>query len=198
MVKETISVDLKDRCPLSIMVIIMQSLLQTAAAGNHCTQVVVLRRNIPATLLGGMTPICLQNYFNSVWHRLDKVLETFLRDFGHCRNVFFFFFTSHPLSSFGEPLWVVVCFCSCTTGAALGLVFFCCSPSGSRFDRLCIQRWYSADFGYNKWLFDLLLSSFSLPRGPWPLHFHPHNCIFFNFHTVVEKYILLLCLWRYF
>ncbi len=40
-----------------------------------------------ATLLGtlvpGWTPFCLQNYLNSSRHRFNKVLETFLRDFGH-------------------------------------------------------------------------------------------------------------------
>ncbi len=28
------------------------------------------------------TPFCLQNCFNSSWHRFNKVLETFLTDFG--------------------------------------------------------------------------------------------------------------------
>ncbi len=40
-----------------------------------------------ATLLGTLlvpvwTPFCLQNFLNSSWHRINKVLETFLRDFG--------------------------------------------------------------------------------------------------------------------
>ncbi len=40
-----------------------------------------------ATLLGtllvpGWTPFCLQNCFNSLWHRFNKMLKTFLRDFG--------------------------------------------------------------------------------------------------------------------
>ncbi len=30
----------------------------------------------------GLVPFCLQNCLNSSWHRLNKVLETFLRDFG--------------------------------------------------------------------------------------------------------------------
>ncbi len=39
------------------------------------------------TLLGtlastGLDPFCLQNCLNSSWHRFNKVLETFLRDFG--------------------------------------------------------------------------------------------------------------------
>ncbi len=34
-------------------------------------------------LVPGWTPFCLQNCLNSSWHRFNKVLETFLRDFGH-------------------------------------------------------------------------------------------------------------------
>ncbi len=30
----------------------------------------------------GWTPFCLQNCLNSSWHRFNKMLETFLRDFG--------------------------------------------------------------------------------------------------------------------
>ncbi len=33
-------------------------------------------------LVPGWTPFCLQNCLNSSWHRFNKVLETFLRDFG--------------------------------------------------------------------------------------------------------------------
>ncbi len=33
-------------------------------------------------LVPGWTLFCLQNCFNSSWHRLNKVLETLLRDFG--------------------------------------------------------------------------------------------------------------------
>ncbi len=33
-------------------------------------------------LVPGWTPFWLQNYLNSSWHRFNKVLETFLRDFG--------------------------------------------------------------------------------------------------------------------
>ncbi len=33
-------------------------------------------------LVPGWTPFCFQNCLNSSWHRFDKVLETFLRDFG--------------------------------------------------------------------------------------------------------------------
>ncbi len=33
-------------------------------------------------LVPGWTPFCLQNWLNSLWHRFNKVLETFLRDFG--------------------------------------------------------------------------------------------------------------------
>ncbi len=33
-------------------------------------------------LVPGWTPVCLQNCLNSSWHRFNKVLETFLRDFG--------------------------------------------------------------------------------------------------------------------
>ncbi len=33
-------------------------------------------------LVPGWTPLCLQNCFNYSWHRFNKVLETFLRDFG--------------------------------------------------------------------------------------------------------------------
>ncbi len=43
-----------------------------------------------------------------------------------------------------------------------GLVFCCCSPSASGFDVLCIQRWYSAYLGCNKWLFELLLPFYHL------------------------------------
>ncbi len=33
------------------------------------------------------TPFCLQNCLNSSWHRFNKVLETFLRDFGpYCHD----------------------------------------------------------------------------------------------------------------
>ncbi len=33
-------------------------------------------------LVPGWTPFCLQNCFKSSWHRFNKVLEKFLRDFG--------------------------------------------------------------------------------------------------------------------
>ncbi len=33
-------------------------------------------------LVPGWTPLCLQNCLNSSWHRSNKVLETFFRDFG--------------------------------------------------------------------------------------------------------------------
>ncbi len=33
-------------------------------------------------LVPGWTPFCLQNCLNSSWHRFNKVLKTFLRDFG--------------------------------------------------------------------------------------------------------------------
>ncbi len=33
-------------------------------------------------LVAGWTPFCLQNCLNSSWHWFNKVLETFLRDFG--------------------------------------------------------------------------------------------------------------------
>ncbi len=33
-------------------------------------------------LVQGWTPFCLQKCLNSLWHRFNKVLETFLRDFG--------------------------------------------------------------------------------------------------------------------
>ncbi len=33
-------------------------------------------------LVPGWTPFCLQNCLNYSWHRFNKVLETFLRDFG--------------------------------------------------------------------------------------------------------------------
>ncbi len=33
-------------------------------------------------LVPGLTPFCLQNCLNSSWHRFNKVLEIFLRDFG--------------------------------------------------------------------------------------------------------------------
>ncbi len=33
-------------------------------------------------LVPGWTPFCLQNCLNSSWHRFNKMLETFLRDFG--------------------------------------------------------------------------------------------------------------------
>ncbi len=43
----------------------------------------VLRLFISYTLLvPGWTSFCLQNCFKSSWHRFNKVLETFLRDFG--------------------------------------------------------------------------------------------------------------------
>ncbi len=32
-------------------------------------------------LVPGWTPFCLQNCLNSSWHRFNKVMETFLRDF---------------------------------------------------------------------------------------------------------------------
>ncbi len=61
-------------------------------------------------------------------------------------------------SSFGEPVWIVSSVsCSYLTGAAPGVVFCCWSPSASGFDVLCVQRWYSADLGCNKWLFESLL-----------------------------------------
>ncbi len=33
-------------------------------------------------LVPGWTTLCLQNCLNSLWHRFNKVLKTFLRDFG--------------------------------------------------------------------------------------------------------------------
>ncbi len=33
-------------------------------------------------LVPGWTPFCLHNRLNSVWHRFNKMLDTFLRDFG--------------------------------------------------------------------------------------------------------------------
>ena len=33
-------------------------------------------------LVPGWTPFCLQNCLNPLWHRFNKVLETFLREFG--------------------------------------------------------------------------------------------------------------------
>ena len=33
-------------------------------------------------LVPGWTPFCLQNCLNPSWHRFNKVLETFLREFG--------------------------------------------------------------------------------------------------------------------
>ncbi len=33
-------------------------------------------------LVPGWTPFCIQNCLHSLWHRFNKVLETFLRDFG--------------------------------------------------------------------------------------------------------------------
>ncbi len=33
-------------------------------------------------LVMGWTPFCLQNCLNSSWHKFNKVLETFLGDFG--------------------------------------------------------------------------------------------------------------------
>ncbi len=33
-------------------------------------------------LVPGWTPFCIQNCLHSSWHRFNKVLETFLRDFG--------------------------------------------------------------------------------------------------------------------
>ncbi len=42
------------------------------------------------------------------------------------------------------------------------LVFYCFSPSASGFDVLCVQRWYSAYLGSNKWLFELLLPFYHL------------------------------------
>ncbi len=33
-------------------------------------------------LVPDWTPFCLQNCLNSLWHRFNKALETFLRDFG--------------------------------------------------------------------------------------------------------------------
>ncbi len=35
-------------------------------------------------LVLGWTPFCVQNCLNYSWHRFNKVLETFLRDFGGC------------------------------------------------------------------------------------------------------------------
>jgi len=33
-------------------------------------------------LVTGWTPFCLRNCLNSSWHRFNKVLEAFLREFG--------------------------------------------------------------------------------------------------------------------
>ncbi len=72
-------------------------------------------------------------------------------------------FSNLLFSNFGEPVRIVasVC-CSYLTGATPGVVFCCCSPSASGFDVLCVQRWYSAYLGFNKWLFELLLSFYHL------------------------------------
>ncbi len=40
------------------------------------------QRQSEMNLLPGWTPFFLQNCFNSLWHRFNKVLETLLRDFG--------------------------------------------------------------------------------------------------------------------
>ncbi len=78
-------------------------------------------------------------------------------------------FSNLLLSNFGEPVWIVDSVsCSSLTGAAPGVVFCCCSPSASGFDVLCVQRWYSAYLGCNKWLFELLLP-----------FYHLHLCIIY-------------------
>ncbi len=72
-------------------------------------------------------------------------------------------FSNLLLSDFGEPLRIVAAVsCSWLTGAAPGVVFCCCSLSASRFYVLCIQWWYSAYFGCNEWLFELLLPFYHL------------------------------------
>lgn len=48
------------------------------------------------------------------------------------------------------------------TGVAPAVVSCCCSPSSSRLDALCCQRWYSSSLGCNRWLFRLL-SVYHLP-----------------------------------
>ncbi len=50
----------------------------------------------------------------------------------------------------------------CQLSVKPGVFFCCCSPSASGFDVLCIQRWYSAYLGCNKWLFELLLHFYYL------------------------------------
>ncbi len=77
-------------------------------------------------------------------------------------------FSNLLLSDFGESVWIVSSVSwSYLTGAAPGVVFCCWSPSASGFDVLCVQRWYSAYLGCNKWLFELLLPFYHL-KPVWP------------------------------
>ncbi len=72
-------------------------------------------------------------------------------------------FSNLLLSNFGDPVRIVASVsCSYLTGAAPGVVFYCCSPSALGFDVLCIQRWYSTYLGCNEWLFELLLPFYHL------------------------------------
>ncbi len=44
--------------------------------------VIIIKKNYTLTGHFIRTPFCLQNCLNSSWHRFNKVLETFLTDFG--------------------------------------------------------------------------------------------------------------------
>ncbi len=135
-------------------------------------------------LVQDWTSFCLQNCLNYSWHRFDKVLETFLRDFGpywhdsitqllhllltlpsECRSrnrdssdqaTFF-------QSSIVQVWWACVncslrfMFLADRSGTRCGLLL-----SASGFEMFCVQRWYSAYLGCNKWLFELLLPFYHL------------------------------------
>ncbi len=135
---------------------------------------------IPHTLTGhfirynstGLDPLFLQNCLNSSWHRFNKVLETFLRDFGHIDMI-----ASCSCCRFVgciSMMWISRSTTSqrCSIGLRSGdcgghlskVNSLSCSrnQSASGFNVLCVQRWYSAYLGSNEWLFELLFPFYQL------------------------------------
>ena len=69
-----------------------------------------------------------------------------------------------------------------------GVVFCCCSPSASKFNELCVQRWSSAYLGCNKWLLEL----------DWPWAVRPSNNVICSCRWYMPaRYIIYLDIWLF-